>query len=114
MEGVSELTAVDECTLPDGFRATDLTRPVCVIDGAVLAVAGVRATDTLVIRWECLKDAIVDHGCDRSHVLAERASVDVVWAGTCHRVARHVVQRHDVSFGTKIEVCHIPVGESRV
>ena len=48
------LAAVGECVLSGGFRATVLIRPVGVIDVYVFVVAGVRATDTLVLRCHCL------------------------------------------------------------
>jgi hypothetical protein len=48
MRKVNGLAAVGECVLPGGFRITVFTFPVGVIDVAVLIVASVRATDTLV------------------------------------------------------------------
>lgn len=49
MKRIGGLAAVGEYALPCGFRATSITLPECVTDVAVLVVAGVRATDTLVV-----------------------------------------------------------------
>ncbi len=96
MRRVGGLATVGKCALPDGFRATSVTLPKRVIDVAVLVVAGVWGTDTLVVRWERLKGAVSRCDFDARHVLTERAPVNVVRARTSHHVAGHVVQRHDV------------------
>ncbi len=101
---MSGLAAVGECALTGGFRPTVLTCPVVVIDVAVRVVAGVWATDTLVVRWKRLKRPVVRRGLDGSHVFAERTSVNVVRAGARHHVAGHVVQRHDVVMLSEIVV----------
>ena len=75
------LAAVGESVLLGGFRATVCTRPVVVIDVAVLVVASIRATDTLVVvilRWEGVECPVVGCGFDGGHVFAEGVAVDVV------------------------------------
>ncbi len=81
MRRVGGLAAVGECALPGGFRATVLTLSVFVIDVAILAVASEWVTDTLVVRWERLRGAVVGCSFDGSHVLAEGAPINVVQAG---------------------------------
>jgi hypothetical protein len=75
---VSGLEAVGACVFPSGFRATILTRPVVVIDIAVLVVASVRATETLVVRWKRLKRPVISRVLDGGHVLAAGVPVDVI------------------------------------
>lgn len=72
------------------------TFPVVVIDVAVRVVASVRATDMVVVRWECVKRPAVGCVLDGGHVLAEGVPVDVVRAGASHEFFSHVVQRDDV------------------
>ena len=96
MEAVSWLAAVSECVLSGGFRATVFTRPVGVIDVAVLVVAGVRATNTLVVRWECVKRPVVGCMFDGGHVFAEGVAVDVMRARAGHQFLSHVVDGDNV------------------
>jgi hypothetical protein len=81
LKRVDELAAVGKYALPGGFRATVLTLPVGVIDIAVLAVAGVRATDTLVfvvLGGECVERSVVSCGCNGGHVFAGSVAENVV------------------------------------
>ncbi len=81
MEAVSRLV-VDECALPYGFCTTPITLPVCVIDVAVLVVASMWTTDTLVfvvvVRWERCQRAVLCCVFDACHVLADGSAVDMV------------------------------------
>jgi hypothetical protein len=106
MRKVSGLAAVGECVLPGGFRATVLTRPVSVIDGAVFVVAGVWATDTLVfvLRWERIERPIVGCVFDGSHVFAEGVPVDVMRARAGHQFLGHVVDGDSVLVGCGLVV----------
>ena len=70
------LAAVGESALSGGFRATVLTLPVSVVGVAVLVVADVRATETLVVlRWENIERPVVRRTLDGGHVLAEGVAV---------------------------------------
>ncbi len=62
-----------------------------MIDVAVLVVASVRATDTLVPRGESVKRPVVDCVFDGGHVFAEGVPVDVMRAGAGHQFVGHVV-----------------------
>ena len=104
MGAVSWLAAVGECVLSGGFRATVLTRPVGVIDGAVRVVAGVRATDALVLRRERLERPVVSRGCDGGHVFAKGVPVDVVRARTSHQFLDYVVDGDSVLVGCGVLV----------
>ncbi len=77
MEEVSELAAVGECVLSGGFRTTVLTLPVVVIDVSVLVVAGIWATDTLVLCGKRLKRAVDCCVFDGGHVFADGVTVNV-------------------------------------
>ncbi len=92
----TRLAAVGESVLPGGFRTTALTHPVGVIDIAVLVVARVRATGTLVVRRERIERSIVDYVLNGSHVLAESVAVDVMRARAGHQFLGHVVDGNGV------------------
>jgi hypothetical protein len=49
-----------------------------------------------VLRWERRQRAVVRRAFDGSHVLAERAPVNMVRTGARHRVIGYVVQREDI------------------
>ena len=91
MGAVNHLAAIGECALPDGFRTTVLTLPVLVVDVAVLVVSGVRATNTLVVRWECVEGPVVGCVLDGGHVFADGVAVDVMRTRTGHQFLGHVV-----------------------
>ncbi len=80
-----------------------------MIDVAVLVVAGIRATDTLVfvvfvLGGEHLERAVISRVLDGGHVFAEGVAVDVMWAGTRHRGVSHVVDGDHVLVGFGILV----------
>ncbi len=94
---MSGLAAVGESALPGGFRTTVLTRPVGVIDVAVRVVAGGRATEMSVVRWECVERPVIGCVFDGGHMLAERVSVDVMRARAGHQVVGHVDLSGDIN-----------------
>ncbi len=98
------LAAVGECALPGGFRITVFTRPVGVIDGAVFVVAGVRATETLVVRGECVECSLFGCVFDGGHVFADSVAVDVVRARAGHQFVGYVVDGDCVLVGCGLVV----------
>ncbi len=60
-----------------------------------LAVAVIGFGLVVVLGRERFKRAVVSCGFDGGHVFAEGVTVNVVWAGTGHRVARHVVDGNE-------------------
>ncbi len=101
---MSGLAAVGECALPGGFRTTVLTLPVGVIDVAVLVVASVRATDTLVLRWECVEHPVIRRVFDGGHMFAKGVAVDVMRARAGHQFLGHVVDGEGVLVGCGVLV----------
>ncbi len=111
------LAAVGECALPSGFRATILTRPVGVIDVAVLVVASVRATDTLVfvvLGGERRERPVVGCVFDGGHVLADGIAVNVMRTRTGHQFVGHVVDGDNVVVFSGVLVAFVDdLGESK-
>ncbi len=80
-----------------------------MIDVAVLVVASVRATYTLVfvvLGGERLERPVVGCVFDSGHVFAEGIAVDVVRARTGHQFVGHVVNGDHV-----LVVCRVLVGD---
>jgi hypothetical protein len=104
MKKETGLAAVGECALAGGFRATVLTRPVVVIDVAVLVVTSVWDIDTVVVLGQEGVECSVGRVFDGGHVLVDDGAVDVVRARTGYQVLGHVIDGDGVLVGCGILV----------